>query len=471
MNIEDFSRLNTLNNEAYVQAVYRYIMGREADADGLLNWLNAMGAGMTREMIFFGLRMSDEGRRHNTPISDFDMKEISLEQLMSYDGELFIEAVYLALIGRNADESGKGTYLNAMAAGQWDKLDVIGILQDSAEGRKMHVKIPGYEQAVMRKRRKARILGFPVLGRIFGVCWSLLHINRNNAEINQMRIQISQLQTSKNDVYASQIMQLQQRINELTGQVNDLGSRIYHLDEELTWRRVQDEKHRHVEFNTSYKKYEDKMRGSREEIKERLRAYDGAMMKIDIRDRKGLVALDLGCGRGEWIELLQEEYDCFCIGVDSDASMLSACEERNLNTVCTDLLSYLKHAASESVDIISMFQVVEHMTYPVLQEVLTEINRVLRKGGMMILETPNPENLIVGTCNFYFDPTHISKIPPTLLEILVKDAGMDNTEILRLHPYNAIEMDMKEDEKEATGVKQMAAAFNHFADYAVVAYK
>ncbi len=477
MNTEDFSRLSTLNDEAYVQTVYRYVMGREADATGMENWLNAMAAGMAREMVFFGLRISEEGRRVNTPVSGFDIKEISLDQLLQYEGSLFIEAAYLSLIGRNADEGGMVTYLNAMAAGRWDKLDVIGILRDSAEGRKINVHVPGYERALAHKRRRARILGLPVFGRFIGTLWSLMHINRNVAAINQMRIQISQLQEMKKDDQAAQHMQMlqmhhqmQHRIDELTGHINYLGDRILVLNEELTWRRVQDKKQKHVEFNASYKRYEDKMRGSREEIKERLKIYDGVLTKIGIRERNGLVALDLGCGRGEWIELLQEEYNCFCIGVDSDASMLSACEALDLNTVCTDLLSYLKHAASESVDIISMFQVVEHMTYPVLQEVLSEINRVLRKDGMVILETPNPENLIVGTCNFYFDPTHVSKIPPALLEIFVKDAGMENTEVLRIHPYHAIDVEKKAD-TEAAGVEQMAAAFNHFADYAVVAYK
>lgn len=470
MNTEDFNKLNKLNDEAYVQTVYRYIMGREADGEGLKNWLNALNAGMSREMFFFGLRMSDEGRRKNTQISDFDMKQIELSQLMNYEGELFIEAAYLSLIGRNADESGKNTYLNAMAAGTWDKLDVIGILRGSVEGQKINVKVPGFEKAMAKKRRKARMLRIPVFGRIIGVLWNLMHINRNVAAVEHMRIQISQLQAGQKDEVLIQTMQMQQRVNELIGQVYAMNDVIYHLNEELTWRRVQTEKQNRIKFNNTYKKYEDKMRGSREEIKERLKVYDGAMSKIDIRNRSGLVALDLGCGRGEWIELLQEEYNCFCVGVDSDTSMLSACDELDLNTVCADLLSYLKNAASESVDIITMFQVVEHMTYPVLQEVLKEISRVLRKGGMIILETPNPENLIIGSCNFYFDPTHISKMPPALLEIFVKDAGLKNTDILRIHPYQAIDID-KKDDQNVTGVEQMAAAFNHFADYAVVAYK
>ena len=117
-----------------------------------------------------------------------------------------------------------------------------------------------------------------------------------------------------------------------------------------------------------------------------------------------------------------------------------------------------------------MFQVAEHLPVAVLHEVLTECRRVLRKGGALIVETPNPENVIVGACNFYFDPTHVTKLPPALLRILVESAGLVDAEVVRMHEYGAITIDEQADiDTEAT--KQIARFFNNYNDYAVIAYK
>ncbi len=56
-------------------------------------------------------------------------------------------------------------------------------------------------------------------------------------------------------------------------------------------------------------------------------------------------------------------------------------------------------------------------------------------GGVIIFETPNPENLKVGACNFYFDPTHLHPIVPQVAEFMARQRGFAHAEILRLHPY------------------------------------
>ena len=178
-----------------------------------------------------------------------------------------------------------------------------------------------------------------------------------------------------------------------------------------------------------YRAFEDKHRGSRELILERLAVYTPYIEKI--RDCWDLEVTDLGCGRGEWLELLTS-LQIRCHGVDLDEEMLSSCRKRGLTVSQSDALSYLKQLPTASQMAVSAFHLVEHIPFDHLQVLVKEAKRVLVPGGLLILETPNPENLTVGTCNFYMDPTHVNPLPPLLLQFLPDYYGYIRSTILRL---------------------------------------
>ena len=179
-----------------------------------------------------------------------------------------------------------------------------------------------------------------------------------------------------------------------------------------------------------YRDFEERFRGTRADIASRLQVYlpfVEPLKTIDITP----IALDLGCGRGEWLELLQNN-GFKAKGVDLDESMLSACLELNLDVHLGDALDYLRGLDSESLSVISAFHMVEHIAFEMLRELSAEAYRVLKPGGLLIFETPNSENLMVGTSSFYLDHTHQKPLPAPLLSFVVEYAGFNRIKTLYL---------------------------------------
>jgi SAM-dependent methyltransferase len=179
-----------------------------------------------------------------------------------------------------------------------------------------------------------------------------------------------------------------------------------------------------------YRAFEDRYRGSREDIKRRLTAYRPFLPPL-AQALAPARALDLGCGRGEWLELLAESgYQAE--GVDLDDGMLAACRARGLNVRTADAIATLREAADDSLALISAFHVVEHIPFEAVRELIVQALRVLRPGGLLILETPNPENLVVGSNTFYLDPSHERPLPPPLLAFAAEHAGFGRHLVVRL---------------------------------------
>jgi len=210
-----------------------------------------------------------------------------------------------------------------------------------------------------------------------------------------------------------------------------------------------------------YRAFEEKFRGSRGMIKSRLQVYL-PFVKPLLVFLPSAQATDLGCGRGEWLELLAEiGFDAQ--GVDIDDAMLSACRERGLKVQTGDALAFLRGLPDASQSVVSGFHIAEHLPFETLKELVKEALRVLLPGGLLILETPNPENLVVGTSTFYLDPTHHRPIPPQLLAFLPEYFGFKHIKILRLQESPEL--------AKATEVTFLSVLSGVSPDYAVIAQK
>lgn len=181
----------------------------------------------------------------------------------------------------------------------------------------------------------------------------------------------------------------------------------------------------------AYLAFEDLHRGSREDIKARQEVY------VDIfadaaSDQTPL--LDIGCGRGEFLELCKEK-GIPAQGVDINPEMAELCRERGLKVQAGDALAYLRDLPDASLGGILAAQVIEHLTLDELSELVGLAAAKLAPGAAFAAETINPQCLTTFSGAFYLDLTHQKPIHPEAARFLWQWAGLSRVEVLNLSPY------------------------------------
>lgn len=217
-------------------------------------------------------------------------------------------------------------------------------------------------------------------------------------------------------------------------------------------------------LDSFYVEFEDNFRGTAEDITARLSIYLPYLNQFS-GDASATV-VDIGCGRGEWLRLLKNNH-INALGIDMNEAMVETCQEQGLSAVCQDAIAYLRQQPEASLAAITGFHIIEHLPFKVLLSLFDAALHALRPDGLIIFETPNPENLTVGACNFYFDPTHRNPIVPAVAQFMAKQRGFAKADILRLHPYPD-EVLLVEDSELAVRVNR---ALYCSQDFAVIAWK
>jgi 2-polyprenyl-3-methyl-5-hydroxy-6-metoxy-1,4-benzoquinol methylase len=143
--------------------------------------------------------------------------------------------------------------------------------------------------------------------------------------------------------------------------------------------------------------------------------------------------LDIGCGRGEFLDLMRE-MEVPARGIDLGEESVAQCTEKGLMAEVADLFVYLGPDRSGEFDGIFASQIVEHLDPARLPEMIRLCSASLRRGGILAIETPNPACLAIFATYFYLDPTHTRPIPHTLLEFYMEEAGLGSLEVHELSP-------------------------------------
>jgi len=216
-------------------------------------------------------------------------------------------------------------------------------------------------------------------------------------------------------------------------------------------------------WDAIYLHFEDEFRGTREEIKARVAVYLPKFREAGAGTEAAPI-LDLGCGRGELLEVLRTE-GLVASGVDTNRAAVEQCRQQGLSVELGDAFDVLRKLPEASLGGLAALHVVEHLPFPLVLKLLDEALRVLRPGGVAIFETPNPKNVLVGSSNFYIDPTHRNPVHPLTLRHLMEARGLVGVETMMLHP-------LPPEARVPDASSELARRFNEYfygpQDYAVV---
>jgi O-antigen chain-terminating methyltransferase len=237
-------------------------------------------------------------------------------------------------------------------------------------------------------------------------------------DFNQHTDALYALMDQRLDRYRRESKQYWSRLGSLLALVSDSeGEPVSRAVLEEAWR------------DQGYLELEDRFRGTREEISSRAQAYLGYL------EGKGPI-LDLGCGRGEMLAVL-EKRGLSAHGVDQSEEMVAHCLGLGLTAEKADLFGALEQAPEGSLGGVLSMHVIEHLPPTDLDRLVRLAWRALEPNGTLILETPNPLSLVVAARNFWLDPTHRRPVHPATLMLLFEQAGFDPVERLDLRPFEA----------------------------------
>ena len=449
------------------------------------------------------------------------------ELLRSYDAE-FVENAYRSVLKREPEQAGYARYLEALRGGRFDRVDVLASLRYSPEGKERNVRVEGLRtRALLRRLYRLPVIGYLIEG--FVEVWRLpllireqrqfqgysqaqqeqavAHINQLSEQLNQIhasihaefrkldeelkRLAITDAERaetiSKQFQAAMQVIgeQMSSQAQQFSQHAEQFAQRLQATRAELILQErrtiqlleeagrpsstasdarpasdvVAEEKRRLSD--SFYAAFEEHFRGSREEIMKRLEVYLPILREANVKSG----VLDIGCGRGEWLELLQQE-GIEARGLDTNLVQVEACTKRGLAVAHADALTHLRTVPDNHLSAVTGFHVIEHLEFAELVALMDEILRVLRPGGLLLFETPNPENVSVTGHNFYVDPTHRSPLPIPMMKFLFESRGFSKTEVLRLHPS---------DTPRVEGDTDLVARFNDYfygaMDYAIFGSK
>ena len=188
---------------------------------------------------------------------------------------------------------------------------------------------------------------------------------------------------------------------------------------------------RPVELDDFSRAWHQKIHGSRATVQARLFCYLPFVLPL-LHTYPKAAAFDLRCGQGEWLDTLNDA-GFAAQGVDEDLASVAHCQHLGLQAQAQSALAALQACADQSYALISGFGLAEAVPFETLRQVVQESLRVLKPGGLLILQAVNPENIVASTNQGFLDPTRRQPIPRALLAFVPEHAGFALSKAIPLH--------------------------------------
>ena len=234
-----------------------------------------------------------------------------------------------------------------------------------------------------------------------------------------------------------------ERLNQQEAHIRDTSEKLMHVRATIQWRNqgttqtgsasvVGSEKPTGLD-SVFYHDFEEQFRGTQEDIRDRLTIYI-PLFQRHFGDLSKKSFVDIGCGRGEMLDLWKENGVGQYMGVDINGIQLELCRQNGHPVKEQECIGYLQELEAESVDLITGIQLIEHLPLEALLILLQECRRVLKPDGMILFETPNSANIVTASSYFYVDPTHIRPLHKDMIRFLAERSGFRDVQIIEANP-------------------------------------
>lgn len=174
-----------------------------------------------------------------------------------------------------------------------------------------------------------------------------------------------------------------------------------------------------------YRRLEDSLRGSELHIREDVMHY----VRLAAEHQP---VLDAGCGRGEFLSACREQ-GIDARGVDTNERSVADLSQRGFNVTVSAIPECFASYEAGALGSVLAMHVVEHLPVETLFALFREAARVLRKDGLLMLETPNAESAVISATDFWRDPTHLAPRHVAALTILGREHGFEIADVRAVH--------------------------------------
>jgi O-antigen chain-terminating methyltransferase len=440
------------------------------------------------------------------PRLDPERDNYTVGEFLALPQNAFIDEAYRLVLGREPDTGGRTHYLELLNRGQATRVSILMGMRLSAEGRKHAVRL----KRLLPSYALYRLTTLPLVGRFFAPLVAVINLPGTLARLNArletnehhhrqtiMAINEALLATRRGLVElgvasvenARRHADVQREAEANARDIERVGTST--LDEMRAMReQALGQTHRIAELvdaakqalvnrpdlvgsldgvaahqlDDLYVAFENQFRGPQKDVAAKATRYLPLFQHNQAVAAGGIV-LDIGCGRGEWMKILST-HNIASRGIDLNETMVGICRQDGLDAHSGDAVAYMKGLAPGSLAAITGFHIVEHLRFEQLVEMLDAARQALAPGGLILFETPNPENLVVGACTFNNDPTHNKPIPPEVMRFLATARGFEQPRIIRMEA----DIDLEQPES-GFDPKEVNDWFRLPMDYALYAQK